>query len=86
MKKKEPHQINEFKVMDEHGNDYTLIEYQNLPKRGPLNGARPGQVGLGWPTELPSARSTMERSGLRQVTRSFADKRHNLGSTRSRLR
>ena len=30
MERKEPHQITEFKVMDEHGNDYTLIEYQNV--------------------------------------------------------
>jgi hypothetical protein len=30
MESKEPRQINEFKVMDEHGNDYSLVEYQNV--------------------------------------------------------
>src|SRR5262249_32741921 len=59
------------------------LSIRTLPKRRPSNGARPGQVGLGWPTERPSARSTMKRSGLRQVIRSFADTRHNLGPTRA---
>ena len=44
MESKEQRQIDEFKVMDEHGNDYTLVEYQNI--RGPSSGAGPGQVGL----------------------------------------
>jgi hypothetical protein len=30
MESKEPRQIDEFKIMDEHGNDYTLVEYQNI--------------------------------------------------------
>jgi hypothetical protein len=30
MESKEPRQINQFKAMDEHGNDYTVVEYQNV--------------------------------------------------------
>jgi len=30
MQIKEPRQINEFKVTDDQGNEYTLVEYQNV--------------------------------------------------------
>jgi hypothetical protein len=29
MQTREPYQINEFKVTDDQGNEYTLVEYQN---------------------------------------------------------
>jgi hypothetical protein len=42
MESKEPRQINEFKVMDEHGNDYTLVEYQNVTETRSLKWRRAG--------------------------------------------
>jgi hypothetical protein len=42
MESKEPRQINEFKVMDEHGNDYTLVEYQNITETRSLKWRRAG--------------------------------------------
>jgi len=47
MERKEPHQINEFKVMDEHGNDYTLIEYQNVTETRSLKWRKAGPSWLG---------------------------------------
>ena len=35
-------QINEFKVMDEHGSDYTLVEYQNITETRSLKWRRAG--------------------------------------------
>ena len=42
MESKEPRQIIEFKVMDEHGNDYTLVEYQNVTETRSLKRRRAG--------------------------------------------
>jgi hypothetical protein len=42
MESKEPRQINEFKVMDEHGSDYTLVEYQNVTETRSLKWRRAG--------------------------------------------
>ena len=80
MESKEPRQINEFKVMDEHGNDYTVVEYQNVTETRSLKWRKAGPSWFGLATELLSARSTMKRSGLRQVTRSSADPRHDVAS------
>jgi hypothetical protein len=41
MESKEPRQINEFKVMDEHGNDYSLVEYQNVTETRSLKRLTP---------------------------------------------
>jgi hypothetical protein len=42
MESKEPRQIDEFKVMDEHGHDYTLVEYQNITETRSLKWRRAG--------------------------------------------
>jgi hypothetical protein len=42
MESKEPRQIDEFKVMDQHGNDYTLVEYQNITETRSLKWRRGG--------------------------------------------
>ena len=42
MESKEPRQIDEFKVMDEHGNDHTLVEYQNVTETRSLKWRRAG--------------------------------------------
>jgi len=42
MESKEPRQIDEFKVMDEHGNDYTLVEYQNITETRSLKWRKAG--------------------------------------------
>jgi hypothetical protein len=47
MESKELREINEFKVMDEHGNDYTVVEYQNVTETRSLKWRGPGRVGLG---------------------------------------
>src|SRR5262249_12278388 len=47
MENKEPRQINEFKVMDEHGNDYTVVEYQNVTETRSLKWRRAGPSWFG---------------------------------------
>jgi hypothetical protein len=42
MESTEPRQINEFQVMDEHGNGYTLVEYQNVTETRSLKWRRAG--------------------------------------------
>jgi hypothetical protein len=42
MESKEPRQINEFKVVDEQGSDYTLVEYQNVTETRSLKWRRAG--------------------------------------------
>ena len=42
MENKESRQINEFKVMDEQGSDYTLVEYQNVTETRSLKWRRAG--------------------------------------------
>src|SRR5215472_2714164 len=47
MESKDPRQINEFKVMDEHGNDYTLVEYQNVTETRSLKWRKAGPSWFG---------------------------------------
>ena len=47
MESKEPRQINEFKVMDEHGNDYTVVEYQNVTEARSLKWRKAGPSWFG---------------------------------------
>src|SRR5262252_102072 len=47
MESKEPRQINEFKVVDEHGNGYTLVEYQNVTETRSLKRRRAGPSWFG---------------------------------------
>ena len=43
MQTREPYQINEFKVTDDQGNEYTLVEYQNGTETPSLKFRRAGQ-------------------------------------------
>jgi hypothetical protein len=47
MESKELREINEFKVMDEHGNDYTVVEYQNVTETRSLKWRRAGPSWFG---------------------------------------
>ena len=47
MESKEPRQINEFKVMDEHGNHYTVVEYQNVTETRSLKWRKAGPSWFG---------------------------------------
>ena len=47
MESKEPRQINEFKVMDEHGNDYTVVEYQDVTETRSLKWRKAGPSWFG---------------------------------------
>jgi hypothetical protein len=47
MESKESRQIDEFKVMDEHGNDYTVVEYQNVAETRSLKWRRAGPSWFG---------------------------------------
>jgi hypothetical protein len=47
MESKEPRQINEFKVMDEHGNDYTVVEYQDVTETRSLKWRKAGSSWFG---------------------------------------
>jgi hypothetical protein len=47
MKIREPRQINEFKVIDDHGNEYALVENQNIVETRSLKWLAAGQSWFG---------------------------------------
>jgi len=47
MQIKEPRQINEFKVTDDQGNEYTLVEYQNVTETRSLKWLTAGSSWFG---------------------------------------
>ena len=47
MQIREPRQINEFKVTDDQGNEYTLVEYQNVMETRSLKRLTAGQSWFG---------------------------------------
>jgi hypothetical protein len=56
MESKEPRQINEFKVNDAHGNDYTVVEYQIVTETRSLKWLRAGPSWLGLADGTPVCR------------------------------
>jgi hypothetical protein len=56
MESKEPRQINQFKAMDEHGNDYTVVEYQNVTQTRSLKWRSAGPSWLGLADGTPVAK------------------------------
>ena len=55
MKVREPRQINNFKVIDDQGNEYTLVENQNVAETRSLKMAR-GRAKLVWASRRNSRR------------------------------
>jgi hypothetical protein len=47
MESKEPRQINDFKVIDDQGNEFTLVEYQNGTETRSLKWLMAGQSWFG---------------------------------------
>jgi hypothetical protein len=56
MERNGPRRISEFRVMDEHGNDHTLVEYQNVTETRSLKWRRAGPSWFGLADGTPVGR------------------------------